>query len=439
MKKYFWIVGFVVIFASITATMAMLNRKCTLGEGRVCYNEEIGRYEIEEEATLRVMVSTQTMAEWLSSYFHEEITSGKLTLEFVIQQEISAWDAINNPMADLVLLQEDQAAMIFDRFLPVEDQLIDKYFIEDIPQFHSLINDESSVWIPQSIDGLLFIYNKTMLEALGIDTEQRNEYNLPEQLSSWEAISELNRKILTEEVTFKSKRVQSAFPLTFQEKWQFYPFLTASGWQMLESNKSSDPGFDSIDLFSSLNYLLWMEENFGSAPWQYEKVVSELISPFGVASPWMFVKEMEIIHEVEFVYSAYPSYQENIMTPLARVTGYAILDNPYPSASMAVLDALLSDDAVKLRLDEEITSVVIAPQRRVNFELTDHQKEQMFAYDYSVSEPLVALQSNPGVRAWEFYMEGHVTEIIQLMIQGNISAEDAQIQLIKKYEEWVME
>ena len=127
------------------------------------------------------------------------------------------------------------------------------------------------------------------------------------------------------------------------------------------------------------------------------------------------------------------------MTPLARVAGYAVMDNAYPSASMAVLDALLSDEAVKLQLENKDTSIVISPQRRSFFDLTDNQKDQMTAYDFSVSEPLVALEKNPSVRAWEFYMEGHVTEIIQLMIQGNISVEEAQIQLIKKYEEWVNE
>ncbi len=419
--------------------MALLNRKCTLGDGRVCYNEEAGRYEIEDNAKLSVMVSQQSVADWLTTYFQEDITSGKLTLDFVVQQEVTAWDAVNQSVADVILIQQDQAAMIFDRFLPVDNQLIIKYLIDDIPQFHSLINEETPLWIPQTIDGLLFIYNKTMLDELGINTEQRNEFNLPEQLASWEAISELNQSILEEDILFKSKRIQSAFPLTFQEKWQFYPFLTASGWQMLESNKSSDPGFDSIELFSSLNYLMWMEKMFGSASWQYEKVISEFISPFGVASPWMFVTEIEAMYEVDFVYAAYPSYQGNVMTPLARVAGYAVMDNAYPSASMAVLDALLSDEIVKLQLENKETSIVISPQRRGDFELTDNQKDHMIAYDYSVSEPLVALENNPSVRAWEFYMEGHVTEIIQLMIQGNISVEEAQIQLIKKYEEWVNE
>ncbi len=439
MKKYIWLIVFVVVFASITVTMALLNRKCTLGDGRVCYNEEVGRYEIEDNAKLSVMVSQQSVADWLTTYFQEDITSGKLTLDFVVQQEVTAWDAVNQSVADVILIQQDQAAMIFDRFLPVDNQLIIKYLIDDIPQFHSLINEETPLWIPQTIDGLLFIYNKTMLDELGINTEQRNEFNLPEQLASWEAISELNQSILEEDILFKSKRIQSAFPLTFQEKWQFYPFLTASGWQMLESNKSSDPGFDSIELFSSLNYLMWMEKMFGSASWQYEKVISEFISPFGVASPWMFVTEIEAMYEVDFVYAAYPSYQGNVMTPLARVAGYAVMDNAYPSASMAVLDALLSDEIVKLQLENKETSIVISPQRRGDFELTDNQKDHMIAYDYSVSEPLVALENNPSVRAWEFYMEGHVTEIIQLMIQGNISVEEAQIQLIKKYEEWVNE
>ena len=104
MKKYIWLIVFVVVFASITVTMALLNRKCTLGDGRVCYNEEVGRYEIEDNAKLSVMVSQQSVADWLTTYFQEDITSGKLTLDFVVQQEVTAWDAVNQSVADVILI-----------------------------------------------------------------------------------------------------------------------------------------------------------------------------------------------------------------------------------------------------------------------------------------------------------------------------------------------
>ena len=55
---------------------------------------------------------------------------------------------------------------------------------------------------------------------------------------------------------------------------------------------------------------------------------------------------------------------------------------------------------------------------------------------YSVSEPLVALEDNPQILGWEYYLEGRVHAIILDVFSKNITIEQAQLKLVEDYKIW---
>lgn len=413
-------------------------KHCEADGTQVCYNKKKQTFTLENNASLTIYLKTQEQKDYLLSALARDIVDYNLNLDIHIDPSISAWEAIHELNADVFYTQENEAAMIYDELMPMEQEFSDRLSLEGIGHFAALINREGMRFVPSSYEGLLFVYNETLLESLGFDTS-KDDKNRIVGLSEWEDVISLAKRWGEEK---PATSIASIFPFTLAEPWQFYPFLTAGGWHMFSSNKASEPGFDSVEFY---NALVFINEIFNSKlslneqnelTWRFEDALLKKDSLFSLATDWLDLDAVAQTNNQEYSYSAFLDYKDTPLTPLVRVNGLVIKKNNYPSLSNRIFEILTRDQNTQILLESSKENLVIASDRIDNFEIEAKRKEKIEAYMYSVSEPLVAIENNPQILAWDYYLEGRVHNVILEMFNKSITIEQAQQKLIDDYEVW---
>lgn len=413
-------------------------KHCEADGTQVCYNKKKQTFTLENNASLTIYLKTQEQKDYLLSALARDIVDYNLNLDIHIDPSISAWEAIHELNADVFYTQENEAAMIYDELMPMEQEFSDRLSLEGIGHFAALINREGMRFVPSSYEGLLFVYNETLLESLGFDTS-KDDKNRIVGLSEWEDVISLAKRWGEEK---PATSIASIFPFTLAEPWQFYPFLTAGGWHMFSSNKASEPGFDSVEFY---NALVFINEIFNSKlslneqnelTWRFEDALLKKDSLFSLATDWLDLDAVAQTNNQEYSYSAFLDYKDTPLTPLVRVNGLVIKKNNYPSLSNRIFEILTRDQNTQILLESSKENLVIASDRIDNFEIEEKRKEKIEAYMYSVSEPLVAIENNPQILAWDYYLEGRVHNVILEMFNKSITIEQAQQKLIDDYEVW---
>jgi hypothetical protein len=440
MKKIILYLVFVSVVV-IGSSWKILDDKtyCYADGTRVCYNQKEQTFNLEKDASLTIYLKTEQQKEYLLTALAQDIVDYNITLDIKIDSSVSAWEAINELNADIFYTQENEAAMIYSDLMSMESVFTDELSFEGIDHFASLINREGIRFVPNSYEGLLFVYNETLLDNLGFDITQKDDKNRVVGLSQWNDALQLSKQWKEER---PNASITSVFPFTVAEPWQFYPFLTAGGWHMFSSDNASQPGFDSPEFY---NALVFVDEIFNSKltfneqdelAWRFEEALINEDSLFSIATDWLDWEAISLTNNQEYSYSAFLDHMENPLTPLVRVDGLVIKDNPFPTWSHRIFELLTSDENTQLLLDTTSENLVIAKDKLDSFEMDAKRKEKIQAYMYSVSEPLVALENNSQILGWDYYLEGHVHKIILEVFNKNITIEQAQQQLVEDYNSW---
>ncbi|MDP3441838.1 MAG: hypothetical protein Q8T08_03165, partial [Ignavibacteria bacterium] len=333
----FLLMTFLYVFASNNGF-----RACNLDLDKVCFDEELGQYQIEENACLTVVVENAAYGDvisWLWSELHPEANG----ITYVLESDIST--------SDLMYLSQNDAAINFDSLY-----LIDRNIINNVPYLSKELNLTGNTFLPLIGEGFAFITNKTELERLIGPWVDENNNNLHDTLESYESI--MNNHMNWE--TDKRKLV-----LSLNEPFTLYPFMTSNGWRIYEDYTSYYPGFEKesfleslrfIELLSSVNWSQ-SESNLASVyTWDFPNVLYDDSFLFSQVASWMYVEELNAKHESEWVISAFPkafeSSKNELQTMLTRVEGYSINKNStYPSAAHELLRIIYSIEGLQAKLN----------------------------------------------------------------------------------------
>ena len=403
---------------------------------------ELQQFETEHQGQLTIYLQNIEQRDYLLSKIRDQVYQSQLRLIIRVVDEVLAWDAIMEHDVDIFYIQKEQAAMIVDQLMPLEPSLVELMNLNGLTKFLEVINDAGHVFTPYSYSGPLFVYNKTLLTQLGFDMEALDEKNRPVQLSDWTSIIEVNNQYNLKVPTINRKPLTALFPLTIDEPWQFYPFLTAGGWQMFTTNDASDPSFLSTDFFHSLLFIKslgetnWDLTKTNNYSWRYEKTLLQNTAPMGIETEWMDVVSYGDRSNQEFIFTAFPKVGNKQPTPLVNVKGLVAKQNPFPSLTHEIIRILVEYDAVQLMLDTTDEILAIPIDLIDEFEMDPIKRQKSLAYLSSVSEPLVALVDNPQIRGWDFYLDGNHVDIIKEVFQQTLSPEQAQSMLIQRYQQW---
>lgn len=401
-------------------------------------------FKVENRSKITIALPSAGMRDWFIDQFYQQHPGHTVNFDFRIIENLSAQQALDLGV-DIFYTDTHQAALLYDRLIPFDSRIVEHISSEDIEHFTEIINMEETFFYPFSYQGLLFVYNKTMLESLNFEISELTETNLPVRFSRWEDIIDLAEQWKEQTAIYNEKEVHVVFPFTLQERWQFYPFLTAGGWHMFEDNDATDPGFDDESFLTSLEFIADMgnvDWDHGKAPssgWRYEKVVSDQISPFGMAGPWMFVDQIEELKDVDYVFSAFPTYKDQQLHPLVVVSGLIALENDAPSLTQEILRILTSSEATQSALDSTKKILVLPKDRIEQYTMSDNRRQMSHAYMYSRIEPMVALPQNTSKLGFDFYLEADFMGILNKLYTQELSANDAQQKFIELYDTWLSE
>ncbi len=440
MKKLF-VVYSLISLVVLSGTVAVVNyyKPCVADGNTVCFDEETNIFVLEENAELTVYVKNNEQREYLYVKMTRDIVDYNIKLNVEVIPEVSAWDAVHKLEADIFYIQQLEAAMMHDHLMEMDKRIVSQRSSNGIEHITSMINFNETVFLPTTYEGLLFAYNKTLLEELGFDIHDVDEKNRLNAFNDWQEIVELLQQWKQER---PDSSITSVFPFTVSEPWQLYAFLTAGDWHMFDSMDVSNPGFLSLDFYHSLTFIKelfeeeWYFNGLDEKTWNYEQALINKESLFSIATEWMNWDDIAEHTNQEFSYSAFPSNESIQLSPLVRVGGLVIKENDFPSLSHKVVSILNGLDSIQLLSDTADVNVVVAHDEFEQLTMKQKQAEKSLAFSYGVSEPLLALADNPTMLGWDFYLQGHVFEVLIQLFDNEITVEEAQLELVESYELW---
>ncbi|MEA5017390.1 MAG: extracellular solute-binding protein [Erysipelotrichaceae bacterium] len=420
--------------------------ECEPKDGKICYQKKSKTYILENDARLIVAVSSEAMGEALVSMWNTYFPENEGVVRYEVLENRTALYYYNNQRYDLIYINSTQIPMIMDKVATIDENTVKAIKPYTVDKFAELVNQENYIFTPLVYDGFLFAYDQTMLERLNISLTDDNNDGLPDSIDSWEKI--FSRITAYEQGTIKGN-FKVFFPLAFNEKHSFYAMLTAGGWQMFDQLQAEKPGFDSIEFQRSLNFIY----DLGKYEWQqntklssdellfrYEEVLVKQTAPLTMISTWMYFDEYQQTNGSDYHFAKMPSYNNNTLTPLVSIDGYAInTATSYPNAANQFIQLLRSKEGLQYMIDHTDLSLVINLEVNDDILISDNTRyEKIRAYAYSVEEPIIALANNSTVRAWQMYYEIDWLSIVKQLYDHEITVSEAQKSIIDMANDWLI-
>lgn len=433
---------------------------CVLDGTQVCYVEDSDQIAIEEGATIRIAgietaVETAIIDLWNTTYpqYAGLITPNNEELVYTGTSDFLSTE----PTFDIVYTSEEIATYYMDKLRAMEASISHEILMNSTME--TVMGDIWKYFLPYSSEGVTFLYNKTMLDEFGVDTETDEDGNgLPDSFDTWEEIFALADSWEQERPVYKDKEVLITFPFAFNEMSMSY-FMLTSGFRLFPDNVGSEIGFNRDSFVNSLEFI----SEIGKHPmaskrietkngkekvvsyepyrgedyvWQWEKVLTNEISPFGLIASWMSIEEAVNHTGAEYIVTPFPTYKENQQVSLISYKGFVIKANtPYPSAANAVMQFLRSEEAMQLFV--EYSSELPYLYSDHELEYTDVQKEQWAkALQQGDHIPLLALPDNVYTSAMNGYYEIEWQDVLVHLVNQESTPEQAAKTMESRFEEW---
>jgi arabinogalactan oligomer/maltooligosaccharide transport system substrate-binding protein len=438
-KPHFYLLLPLLALVVLVGGWNILKPKTCVSDGaHVCFDKTTGFFAIEEGAKLIVEVPTQSYGDALLKLFSSVHPDQKEVLSVVLASQTS------DTLTDLSYVSQSEAALKYNSLMQV-DKTLAKAWIDNLQwDKASVLNKDGLRFIPMAGKGFTFIYDATVLARLGVNLIDSDLDGLPDAIDTMEEVGAIARKYLAED---EKRPLLSVFPLQFNEILSFYPLLTLSGWQMFPDNSATNPGFDTPDFLKSLQAIatlgaLDIVKNAKIDPakltWQYDQVLAGDEFLFSMASEWMFTEAFEKRTKHDIRNARLPSLNDVVPTPLIDVSGYVVNSSKYPSAITEVLRLIRSQEGLKMFSDSTQESLLAHPSIIGSLEIADQKKRDLaLAYVHSTSIPLIALEGNPAVLGFQMYREIELLPLLKQVFLGEISAEEAQTEIVGRAEAWI--
>lgn len=430
-----------VAVALITTYILAINSRCVVDGTTICLDKDTRMFKLEEKATLTVQVESDSMKQYLVDTWNTLHPDSDTVLDVVVAAPLSLETLAQGLPYDVMITSQQNAAYLVDQVYDLGSSVQDEILFS-VPQ---LLVDASNlkkvVFVPNSINGWRFVYNKTLAEELGFDLTDTNGSGLPDAFSSWEKIFDLETKI--------HESIDVVFPLTFTDQESFYPFLTSGRWVLNFTNQGSDPGYSHkeflnglslIEAFSDVNLYRNTEAKKPASelPWAYETAFYDRQSLFTIASDWMQLEEHQAVSEDTYVYAPFPSYNGYTLTPMASVDGYVVKGTVnYPSTAAEVLRILRLPEAATHYKSESNKTFLYSKQNIDKLTVSDEEKNLIRAYSTSDSYPVMTLDKNPKVLSRYIYQEVAIMDVLRDLYDGKLTKEEAQEEIVKRADAWI--
>lgn len=421
----FLIVSFLYVFAANNGFKA-----CELETDKVCFDKELGQYQIEENANITIAVKSVEYGEAIKQLW-SETHPDKASINYVLANETSNQDLIYGLANDM--------ALIYDSLYPIDNNISNNR-----SDLSSELNVNDLRFIPLVGEGFAFITNKTELERLTGTWLDTNSNNIHDSFESFENIINAQAEWDTD---------YHKLVLSLSEPYTLYPYFTSNGWKLFEDYNSYYPGFEKENFLESLRFIEALskinwnnsENNLAETyTWEYPSALFNDNFVFSQVSTWMYFEEMDIRHESEWLISSFPKAYESSETKLSplltAVYGYSINANTlYPSAAHELMRLVYSIEGLQVKINSD--NEIILSNKEVLDQLVfnnEYLRQFSYAFIHSQSEPLIAVEDYPSNLAMRIYYEIDIEKTIQRLWNHEITVEEAQIDIALKSDDWIM-
>jgi arabinogalactan oligomer/maltooligosaccharide transport system substrate-binding protein len=388
----------------------------------ICFDEKLEQYKKESDAHLVVSVDDDKWGEAIVEIWNNAHPDSIGVVTFINSKRNESGlisDQIYND-ADIYILHDSEVVKNSEKFLAFDKVLTDTIKDNSVESFLNSVNTtENLVYAPILYDyGLVFVWNKTMLETIGLSTIDANNDNLPDAFDTWEEIFSLSASWYTgDRPMYKGKPIKTVFPLTLNNQWSDYHHLSSTGWQMFE-NGPLDPGYDDLEFKTGFEFLEDAKASFISVEiaedgsetlspgvemnWRWEDVLDSEIAPFGFLGTWMDLTTAEASTGSDFIVSALPTYNGNHQSTLVNTKGLVISANTrFKSAAHELGRLIYSKEGFQAMVDNTKYAPSLSNDSIYipTFKANNIQEDLMYGFLYSSSEYFETIPNNKKLSA----------------------------------------
>lgn len=442
----------------IEETEEIVEDICTLEEDGVCYEEDA--FLIEKDAEIKignlpVNLQQAIIDLWDTTYPNHK---GLITLseEGELEESQVIGSLLYKDDIDIIYAEETMLTYYIDHLYELRDEL-------GLPKTMEYQIPIENYFMPYTLDGIAFLYNKTMLESLGVNMEvDSNEDGLPDSIDDFDKIFTLASRYSYDIPTYKGKELLTYFPLCFNEQTISY-FMISAGFRLFPTLEGDKPGFDTEEFKTALEFIynagkfpLAVKKNDVTASgkreivytpydaddyvWQLESVYTSETAPFGLVTTFMDIDTPMAFHGSALVINKFPTYRGVEITPLVDYQGFAIEDDTNePSAAHAVMKFLKSKEVMQLFVDNSDKLLYLHDNAELDFREDINRKNYTKSLMDATHIPLLGLPDNMYQEAIEYYYKGDYMSILKDLFNHDITVNQAQKLFIESYKAWYQE
>ncbi len=442
---------------------------CTEADGvDACWNDDEEDFLVEDDASVVLGVDSDDMGAALVQKWNADFPDHEGLLEF---RNYGSADGDNSGMQGMELQQSEapDVALVIDgevigkegSVLPLHEYFHDLGAEQTNESAFESINQLDYFYLPAFYDGMVFSWNETILEELGIDTTDSDGDNLPDAIDTWEKIFAItegsewdadNRPNIEVPGNDDDYTMYEMFPISLDEVWSGYSSLTADGWKMFGSGDLANPEFDTaefegglefIEAFSNTNMSVDETGAIKAADemaWRWDAYLQGAY-PMSLVGTWQNVDGAEDSTGFDFRFSKMPTYDGEDLHPLMKTKGFVINGfTDAPSASSKVLNWLYTKDTMETMIDSSAYLPALQDDATIFPDIDNVNKEE-FALGMQNNHLEVSgtLPNNADVAAMDVFYNLNLNDYFKEIWDGTMTPADSRAAIADDADSWLEE
>ena len=439
----------------VAATMAA----GAFGQSKARWDSARREFLIEPGAKLTIGVDNDKWGAAIVALWNKMHPEAQGMVQYAMTGSAGAVDQIiqlQSEAPDVVMVVDNEVARGVQSLLNL-DPILQRVASRVCQQpFYGNINPEWKKgvvkYMPVGYNGMAFAWNKTMMEALKLDTADKNRDGLPDAFDTWEKIFALAKKWQSDRPSYQGKPVDIVYPMSLDEVWSAYSNVTAGGWELFKDGDATKPGFEKPEFLKGLEFIkaasdamISVEANGAKTPgasmtWRWDDALNNQTAPFFLAGSWMDVNGAEVKGGYDIHFSRMPTWKGVQPTPFISTKGFVVNGfTRFPSAASELVRILYTKEGMQAMIDNSgyIPALVKNSPITPDFSADPNKAEMSVAFRYNYPEPSATLPNNKAKKGMDAYYNIGMNLLFRAVWDGDKTPAEAQAEAVKLDADWL--